>query len=123
MSQKTENRAGQTGFVYIVECADGTLYTGWTTDVRRRVETHNRGQGARYTRARRPVSLVYFEQIEGKGNGLRREAAIKKLKREEKRSLIASDRNLLNTLEDSGVDDAFASQKGIALHPSDNSEG
>ena len=76
-------------FVYIVECRDGTLYTGWTTDVEARVRTHNSGNGAKYTRSRLPVKLVYFEEAENKSAALRREAAIKKLSREKKLKLIS----------------------------------
>ena len=76
-------------FVYIVECRDGTLYTGWTTDVEARVRTHNSGSGAKYTRSRLPVKLVYFEEAENKSAALRREAAIKKLSREKKLKLIS----------------------------------
>lgn len=76
-------------FVYIVECRDGTLYTGWTTDVEARVRTHNSGNGTKYTRSRLPVKLVYFEEAENKSAALRREAAIKKLSREKKLKLIS----------------------------------
>ncbi len=53
-------------YVYIVECRDGTLYTGWTTDIERRIGQHNKGTGAKYTRARRPVVLKYFEKFDTK---------------------------------------------------------
>lgn len=75
-------------FVYIVECSDGTLYTGWTTDVEARVATHNSGCGAKYTRTRTPVKLVYSEELENKSAALKREAAIKKLPRAKKMQLI-----------------------------------
>ncbi len=75
-------------FVYIVECADGSLYTGWTTDVEERIKTHNSGSGAKYTRSRLPVKLVYFEEAENKSAALKREAAIKKLTRIQKQKLI-----------------------------------
>jgi len=75
-------------FVYILECADGTLYTGWTTDIAARIETHNGGTGAKYTRGRGPVKLVYSEQHDSKSAAMRREAEIKKLSREGKLSLI-----------------------------------
>ena len=78
-------------FVYILECADGSLYTGWTTDVEARVETHNSGEGAKYTRSRLPVKLVYFEEVEGRSAALKREAAIKKLTRKKKLLLIKKD--------------------------------
>jgi putative endonuclease len=73
--------------VYMVRCADGSLYTGITTDVERRVSAHNAGQGARYTRSRGPVTLVYREQAEDRPAALRREHAIKQLPTIEKRAL------------------------------------
>jgi putative endonuclease len=67
-------------FVYILRCADGTLYTGITTDLARRVDEHNAGKaGARYTRSRRPVALVYSEAAENRSEASKREHAIKKL--------------------------------------------
>jgi len=75
-------------FVYILECADGTLYTGWTTDLDRRVQAHNAGRGARYTRGRRPVRLVYWEHAADRGSAMRREAAIRRLRRRDKLALI-----------------------------------
>lgn len=73
---------------YIVRCADGSLYTGWTTDLARRVAAHNGGCGAKYTRSRRPVALVYHETFATKEEALRRECAIKRLSRAEKLRLI-----------------------------------
>lgn len=75
-------------YTYILECADGTLYTGWTTDVVKRVAAHNAGQGAKYTRARRPVKLRYYESFADKIEAQRREWQIKHLTREEKLGLI-----------------------------------
>ena len=77
-------------YVYILRCADDTLYTGWTTDVERRVAVHNSGKGAKYTRARLPVELVYTEEFEDKIEAQKREYAIKQLTRAEKESLIES---------------------------------
>ena len=77
-------------FVYILECKDGSLYTGMTDHVNRRVEVHNAGKGAKYTRGRGPVVLRYFEQAESYSAALRREAAIKRLTRQQKLELIAS---------------------------------
>lgn len=74
--------------VYIVKCNDGTLYTGWTTDLTRRLATHNAGQGAKYTRSRLPVTLVYAETLPDRGDAQRREIAIKKLPRSKKLALI-----------------------------------
>lgn len=75
-------------FTYIVRCCDGSLYTGWTTDLEKRVETHNSGKGAKYTRSRRPVELVYHEEFQTKEEALRRERAIKKLTRDAKEQLL-----------------------------------
>jgi len=76
--------------VYMVRCADGSLYTGIAADVDARVARHNAGKGARYTRGRRPVQLVYQEAQPDKGAALRREAAIKRLRADAKRRLVAS---------------------------------
>lgn len=76
-------------YVYILKCSDGTFYTGWTTDLEARVNTHNSGRGARYTRGRLPVSLVYYEELPDRSAALKREAAIKKLSRDKKAELIA----------------------------------
>ena len=77
-------------YVYILRCYDGSLYTGWTTDLKQRVKAHNEGKGAKYTRSRRPVELVYHEEFETKSEALKREVAIKRLSREEKLMLINS---------------------------------
>jgi putative endonuclease len=76
-------------YCYILECSDGSFYTGWTTDPERRLSQHNRGTGARYTRSRRPVQLVYLEELPDKGAALKRERAIKALPRTKKQKLIA----------------------------------
>ena len=75
-------------WIYILRCADGTLYTGSTDDVQRRLGTHNAGKGAKYTRGRVPVAVVYQEELENRSQALKREAAVKKLKRCEKIALI-----------------------------------
>ena len=75
-------------YTYILECKDGSLYTGWTNDLTRRVKAHNEGRGAKYTRSHRPVHLVYFESFATKEEALAREAAIKKLTRAAKLALI-----------------------------------
>ncbi len=77
-------------YCYIVECADGTLYTGWTTDPQRREKEHNAGRGGYYTRIRRPVKLVYIEEQSDRSSALKREYAIKKLTRTKKINLIKS---------------------------------
>ena len=73
---------------YFVRCADGTLYAGYARDAREREKTHNTGRGARYTRARRPVALVYVERFRTKGAALKREYQLKQLSRAEKEALI-----------------------------------
>ena len=78
----------QGNFTYILECSDGTLYTGWTNDLERRVKAHNAGKGAKYTKSRRPVKLVYFESFSTKQEAMRREWEIKQLKRQEKEIMI-----------------------------------
>ncbi len=75
-------------YCYIVECADGTYYTGWTTDPERRLKTHNAGRGAKYTQTRRPVRLVYVEEQADRKAAMKREAAIKKLGRKGKERLV-----------------------------------
>jgi len=77
-------------FCYILECSDGTFYTGWSTDPERRERQHNAGRGARYTRDRRPVRLVYIEEQPDKPAALRRELRIKRLPREKKLKLITN---------------------------------
>ena len=77
-------------FCYMVACADGSLYTGWTTDPERRVKAHNAGRGARYTRSRRPVKLVYVEELPDKSSALKREYEIKQYPRKRKEKLIGS---------------------------------
>jgi putative endonuclease len=75
-------------FIYIVECRDGSLYTGITNDLDRRVREHNEGSAARYTRSRRPVALRYHEQVPSRSEALMRECAVKLLSRKEKDQLI-----------------------------------
>lgn len=74
---------------YILECCDGSLYTGWTNDIEKRLEAHNAGKGAKYTKSRRPVKLVYLEEFETKEEAMRREYSIKRLGRKEKMELIS----------------------------------
>lgn len=76
-------------YVYIVECNDNTLYTGWTNNLEKRIKAHNDGKGAKYTQGRRPVKLVYFEEFETKQEALKREWFIKHLSRKEKMDIIA----------------------------------
>lgn len=76
--------------VYILSCSDGTLYTGVSNDLERRVTAHQNGQGARYTRSRRPVRVVLAEPAQDRGAALRREAEIKRLSRAQKLELIGA---------------------------------
>ncbi|MCJ7735027.1 MAG: GIY-YIG nuclease family protein [Anaerolineales bacterium] len=82
----SENGPGY--YCYIVECTDGSLYTGWTTDPARRVKEHNAGRGALYTRWRRPVVLMYVEEVGDRSSAQQREFAIKALSREKKLGLV-----------------------------------
>lgn len=75
-------------YVYIVKCSDGSLYTGWTKDVKERVRAHNMSKGAKYTRGRLPVELIYYEMFETKNEALKREYAVKKLSHSQKLELI-----------------------------------
>ena len=74
--------------VYVLRCADGTLYTGYTTDVQRRIEEHDSGAGAKYTRGRTPVELVHVERFESQSAAMSREYEIKQLSRAAKESLV-----------------------------------
>lgn len=75
-------------YTYILRCSDDTLYTGWTNNLAKRIKTHNAGKGARYTRGRLPVELLYYEVFSTKQAAQKREAQIKKLSRQEKLLLI-----------------------------------
>lgn len=75
-------------YTYILECSDGTYYTGWTNDIEKRLISHNTGKGGKYTRVRRPVKLVYLETWDTKHEAMSREAKIKQLTRKEKEQLI-----------------------------------
>lgn len=81
-------------YTYIVKCADGTLYTGWTNNLEKRMKAHNSGKGAKYTKTRRPVKLVYYEEHGTKNEAMRREYAIKQLTRKAKETLIKDCENL-----------------------------
>ena len=78
-------------YVYILRCSDGTLYCGWTTDLERRIAVHNAGTGAKYTRSRRPVTLVYSETYKDRHEALIREQRIKQMTRKAKQELIRND--------------------------------
>lgn len=75
-------------YTYIVRCDDGTLYTGWTNDLKKRIKDHNEGRGAKYTRSRRPVVLAYYEEFDTKEEAMSREWSIKHMSREKKEELI-----------------------------------
>ena len=77
-------------YTYIVKCSDGTFYTGWTNNLEKRLRDHNAGKGAKYTKSRRPVELVYYETFSQKEDAMRREYAIKQLNRAGKRKLVES---------------------------------
>jgi len=78
----------QKWYVYILRCVDDTLYTGITNNIDRRLKAHNAGTASKYTRSRRPVTMIYQEEAETKGDALRRELAIKTMTRSQKQSLI-----------------------------------
>lgn len=78
-------------YVYMLECSDGSLYTGWTNNLEKRIAAHNNGKGAKYTRVRLPVKLVYYEEYEDKIEAMKREYEIKQLSRKEKVKLIKSE--------------------------------
>lgn len=80
-------------FVYIAQCADGSFYTGWTTDPERRLREHNAGRGSRYTRTRRPLKLAYLEPQPDRSTAMRRERRIKTYTRDQKQALIDSYQN------------------------------
>jgi len=75
-------------YTYILRCKDNSLYTGWTNNLEKRIEAHNAGKGAKYTKARLPVELVYYEKFETKEEAMKREFAIKQLTKREKEKLI-----------------------------------
>lgn len=75
-------------YTYILLCKDGTLYTGWTNDLKKRIKAHNMGKGAKYTKTRRPVKLVYYEEYQTKEEAMKRECAIKRMGRKDKERMI-----------------------------------
>lgn len=75
-------------YTYILKCRDNSLYTGWTNNLKKRIASHNAGTGAKYTKARRPVELVYYEEFQTKEEAMKREYAIKQLSRNQKEALI-----------------------------------
>lgn len=81
-------------YTYILKCNDGTLYTGWTNNIDKRLKDHNDGKGAKYTKVRRPVELIYYEEFELKEEAMKREYAIKQLTRKQKEELVAKQKQL-----------------------------
>lgn len=81
-------------YVYILRCNDNTFYTGYTNNLNKRIQTHNASKGAKYTRGRLPVKLVYFEEYSSKIQAMQREYAIKQLTKENKLKIIQSNKNL-----------------------------
>ena len=77
-------------YTYILECSDGSFYTGWTNDIEKRIQAHNSGKGDRYTRGRTPVRLVHVEEFETKTQAMQRECEIKKMNRKEKEKLLGT---------------------------------
>lgn len=75
-------------YTYILKCRDGSLYTGWTNDIEKRLKAHNEGRGAKYTKGRTPVMLVHLEEFETKEEAMKREYAIKHMTKKEKENLI-----------------------------------
>jgi putative endonuclease len=88
MSNSNQRQADAPYFVYLLHCIDGSLYAGIAANAFARLATHNKGKGAKYTRSRRPVQLVYLERHESKSQALKREAQIKKLNRVSKDALV-----------------------------------
>ncbi|WP_372999273.1 GIY-YIG nuclease family protein [Lutispora sp.] len=84
-------------YTYILKCSDDTYYTGWAKDLDNRLKAHNSGHGSKYTRARLPVSLIYYEHFESDNEAMKREVAIKRLSRKEKEELIKSNEKIRRT--------------------------
>lgn len=94
MKETDKQNQHQGNYTYIVKCSDETLYTGWTNNLKKRLEAHNSGKGAKYTKTRRPVELVYFEEYDTKQEAMKREYAIKQLSRQKKLALIHSHQSI-----------------------------
>ena len=94
MKETDKQNQHQGNYTYIVKCSDETLYTGWTNNLKKRLEAHNSGKGAKYTRAKRPVELVYYEGYATKEEAMSREYAIKQLSRQKKLALIRSHQSI-----------------------------
>ena len=94
MKETKKKEELQRNYTYIVKCSDETLYTGWTNNLKKRLEAHNSGKGAKYTKNRLPVKLVYFEEYDTKQEAMKREYAIKQLSRQKKLALIHSHQSI-----------------------------
>ena len=94
MKETDKQNQHQGNYTYIVKCSDETLYTGWTNNLKKRLEAHNSGKGAKYTKNRRPVELVYFDEYDTKQEAMKREYAIKQLSRQKKLALIHSHQSI-----------------------------
>lgn len=94
MKETDKQKQHQGNYTYIVKCSDETLYTGWTNNLKKRLEAHNSGKGAKYTKNRCPVELVYFEEYDTKQEAMKREYAIKQLSRQKKLALIHSHQSI-----------------------------
>ncbi len=90
-------------YTYMVECSDGSLYTGWTNDIQKRMKAHNQGKGAKYTKSRLPVKLVYAEEHKTRQEAMQREYAIKQLTRVEKLQLISDLKERIHNDEVAGA--------------------
>ena len=94
MKETDKQNQHQGNYTYIVKCSDETLYTGWTNNLKKRLEAHNSGKGAKYTKTRRPVTLMYYEMFATKEEAMKREYAIKQLSRQKKLALIRSHQSI-----------------------------
>ncbi len=88
LDKENREKKDVVNYTYIVMCKDGTYYTGWTNNLQKRIDDHNAGKGAKYTKSRLPVELMYYETFDTKEEAMRREYAIKRLSRKEKEKLI-----------------------------------
>ena len=104
-------------YAYILECADGTYYCGYTNDLDKRIETHNAGKGAKYTRARLPVRLVYSEEYDTKEEAMSREWHLKQLSRAQKDVLINSRKNVARDILAPSADALASSSYRASAHP------
>ena len=99
---ENKNIEEKQNYVYMLECSDGSYYTGWTTHLRERVRTHNGGEGAKYTRSRQPVHLVYYEICSSRSDAMKREYAVKHLPRKEKERMVREAAERIAAFESQG---------------------